>query len=357
MHKDQDERNTSKGVTVSRRNVLIGGAVTIAAPYIITSRARAAANQLVLCFSGGTTQTALEETIFKQFREETGIELTVVNEIDPAKLKAQVDAKAVVWDLFDYVGPALMQLGSAGYLDEIDPSVFKGAEMFDNPSPWMVGYGFYAGGVCYDPTRNPKHANNFPDFWDVEQFPGRRGLRLRSSETMECALLGDGVAAKDMYPLDVDRAFKALERIKPNIRKWIEVTQQTVDLVTHGELDYSYTYLNRTKAASDAGLSIELAKQQMIIYGSYYCSPKGAPHRTQAMEYIEFVLSHPKNLAAFCERMAVIPGNLKANEFLDEKAKKELPDLKDPNHVIMDVKWWGENYKNIEPRFKEFILT
>lgn len=347
-------RNKAQTIT-SRRTVLIGGATVIAAPYILSKPAKAA-EQLILCFSGGSTQVALEAAIVKPFTAETGIPVTIVNTIDPAKLKAQVDAKATEWDLFDYVGPALMQLGADGYLETIDPEVFKGTTMFDNPSPYMVGYGFYAGSICFDPVRTPKAPRTFPEFWDVTNFPGRRGLRLRSSETLECALLADGVAPDKIYPMDLDRAFRSLARIKPHIRKWIEQTQQTVDLVTSGELDYSYTYVNRTKAAKEAGISIDQSFQQMIIFGSYYCIPKGAPNKSAAMKYLAFAL-RPDRLADYCQRVSVIPGNLKANAFLSEAARKSLPDPTNPNYAVLNNVWWGENFAKVERRFKEFILS
>ncbi|GGE49643.1 ABC transporter substrate-binding protein [Agaricicola taiwanensis] len=356
MSQDRNAVTASRPGLISRRTVLVQGAAALAAPYILSTKARAS-DPLVLVFAGGSTQVALEEAIIKPFTAETGIPVTIVNTIDMAKLKIQVQSKSVEWDLFDYVGPALMQAGAEGLLEEIDPDVFKGTKMFDNPSPYMVGYGFYVGGICFDPKRNPNAPRNYPEFWDVEKFPGRRGLRLRASETLECALLADGVPPKEIYPMDVDRAFRSLAKIKPHIRKWVEQTQQTVDLVKTGELDYSYTYLNRVKAIQDAGISMDFSQDQLVVYGSYYCVPKGAPHKDAAMKYLSFVLQNPERLADFCRRVSVVPGNLNANAYLDDAAKKLLPDLNNPAYAVLNNAWWGENFAAIEPRFKEFILS
>src|ERR671925_1928 len=89
--------------------------------------------------------------------------------------------------------------------------------------------------------------------------------------------------------MDLDRAFRSLERIKPHVRKWVEQTQRTVDLVQTGELDFSYTYLNRAKAARDAGISMDFSQDQLVVYGSYYVVPKGAPHKDAAMRYLSFL--------------------------------------------------------------------
>lgn len=339
----------------SRRHFLVGGAATISAPYILTSGAKAS-DRLVLVFAGGSTQVALEEAIIKPFTAETGIPVTIVNTPDMAKLKVQVQSKTTEWDLFDWVGPPLMQAGEEGLLEKIEPAVFKDATMFDNPSPHLVGYGFYVGGICWDPLRNPRAPRNYREFWDVANFPGRRGLRMRASETLEIAMLADGVPPKEIYPMDLDRAFKSLERIKPHIRKWVEQTQQTVSLVQTGELDFSYTYLNRAKAARDSGISLDFSQDQLVVYGSYYVVPKGAPHKDAAMKYLSFLL-RPDRLADFCKRVSVIPGNLKANAHLDEATKKSLPDPRNPAYAILNNAWWGENFAKVEPRFKEFILS
>lgn len=327
----------------------------MAAPYILSTTARAA-DHLVLVFSGGSTQIALEAAIVKPFTEETGIPVTIVNTPDMAKLKVQVQSKTTAWDLFDFVGPPLMQAGAEGLLEKIEPDVFKDKTMFDNPSPYLVGYGFYVGGICWDPTRTPKAPRTYPEFWDVEKFPGRRGLRTRASETMELALLADGVPPKEIYPMDVDRAFRSLARIKPHIRKWIEITQQTVDLVQTKEIDFSYTYLNRVVSAKQAGLNLDFSKDQLIVYGSYYCVPKGAPHKDAAMKYLSFAL-RPDRLADYCKRVSVIPGNLKANEYLDEATRQALPDPHNPAYAVLNNAWWAENFAKVQPRFKEFILT
>lgn len=341
--------------TRSRRQVLIGGAVAIAAPYIISTKAKAA-DPLVLCFAGGSSNVAHQEAFFKPFTAETGIPVLTVNTPDMAKLKIQVTSNTTEWDLFNSTGPALMQAAAEGLLEKIEPDVFKGTAMFDNPSPYMVGHAFYVGGIAFDPARTPNAPRTYPQFWDVEKFPGRRALRLRSSETLELALLADGVSPKQIYPLDVDRAFRSLTRIKPHIRKWVEVTQQTVDLIQTKEVDFSYTYLNRVKLARDAGISLDFSQDQLVVYGSYYCVPKGAPHRDAAMKYLSFSL-RPDRMAEYCTRMTVSPGNLKANAFIGEATKKLLPNLENPAYVVLDNAWWDKNYAKVELRFKEFILS
>ena len=66
-------------------------------------------------------------------------------------------------------------------------------------------------------TRSPK---SWADFWDVKKYPGKRGLLYRAEQTMEVALMADGVEPKDAMkvlaaPGGVERAFKKLAELKP----------------------------------------------------------------------------------------------------------------------------------------------
>src|SRR3546814_15744266 len=63
---------------------------------------------------------------------------------------------------------------------------------------------------------------NWADFWDVKRFPGKRGMRKTPKYSLEFALMADGVPADQVYPTlrtprGVDRAFRKLDEIKPNV--------------------------------------------------------------------------------------------------------------------------------------------
>ena len=61
-----------------------------------------------------------------------------------------------------------------------------------------------------------------PDFWDAAKFPGARMLAdmASGSPNLEFALIADGVPMDKIFPIDIDRAFKSLSRIKPYIKKF-----------------------------------------------------------------------------------------------------------------------------------------
>ena len=53
------------------------------------------------------------------------------------------------------------------------------------------------------------------DFWDVQKFPGKRGMRKTAKYTLEIALLADGVPPGEVYktlatPVGVDVLLRSL---------------------------------------------------------------------------------------------------------------------------------------------------
>ena len=71
----------------------------------------------------------------------------------------------------------------------------------------------------------------------MQKFPGRRALRREDTWTIEAALLADGVKENEFYPIDVARAFKSLDRIKPHVKAWWKDNSQAQALIEQQEVD------------------------------------------------------------------------------------------------------------------------
>jgi hypothetical protein len=110
------------------------------------------------------------------------------------------------------------------------------------------------------------HINgNFPNGWLVhfrnvalasQKFPGQRGIRKSPSGTLEVALLGDGVAPENLYPLDVDRALDKLDTIREQILWW-ETGAQLQQQLADGEVALSSAWNGRVQKEIDAGTPVK----------------------------------------------------------------------------------------------------
>lgn len=345
-------------IEVSRRTVLktagiLAGSGILGFPAIV----RAQAKSITVTCWGGSYEAAVRKAFAEPFTKETGIGVTLVNSADLPRMKVQVDSKNVSWDVFDSIGPQIMAGSQEGLWETIDTSIVDTSGLIQKTGPDHVGTYFYAGGIGFDPARHPegKHPTNFAEFWDVEAFPGRRGLRSRVSENLEMALLADGVDPNKLYPLDIERGFKALDRIKPHIQKWIETTPETVTLIGSKELDFTYTYLSRVLPARESGMSVDISLRQTLNSLEYLAVPKHGKNTKEAMQYVAFCL-RPKQQAAFCEEVTFSPNAAKALDLASEKAKANMPDMDDPNSIVINDVWWGKHYDELQRRFTEWML-
>jgi putative spermidine/putrescine transport system substrate-binding protein len=356
---DRKQRRSSDAV--SRRSVLarggLIGAGLLAAPAILSRRA-AAADSLVYVSYGGATEDAEVESFLKPFTADTGIDVIAASGPDIAKLKAQAMTGNAEWDVVDFIGSQAIAADRAGVLEKIDYTVVDDTDMFVPKEEASFPFYVYGGGIAYDPARHPdgKHPTDWAQFWDAKAFPGRRGLRSRPDENLELALMADGVPAKQLYPLDVDRAFRSLDRIKPHVAKWIPETPQTISLVQSNEIDFVFTYSGRVQAARKQGVSIAYVYDANIVTPAYTCVTKGTHNKPAAMKLASY-FAKPERQAQFCNILGYSPVKRSAIKLLTPETLAQQPKLDDPKTAVTDIKWWADNFIEVNKRFKEWLIT
>ncbi len=347
----------SRFLTSTRRQVLSGmGAGLLAAPFVLSASKAGAADPVVMVTFGGSFADVVQKVIVDPFTKETGIAVTIANGPDLAKAKAQVQTGNLEWDVLDGSGGPLLNAAAEGLFEELDTKIIKTSDLVARATPHCMPFLIYAGGIAYDPKRTMSPAKTFADLWDDQKHPGKIGLRTRVSETLELALLADGVSPANLYPLDVDRAFAALDKVKPRVAKWIDQTPQTISLLTAGEIDYSYTYNGRVATAKKEGLSVDFSTDQALLLTQYYSVLKGSKRREQAMRYIEFACRPDiqANLAKAYASVPVRPGVL---ETLPDDVRAVLPSPTDPKMVLVKEEFWADKFLQLDRRFKEWLLT
>ncbi|MDA9489699.1 ABC transporter substrate-binding protein [Bradyrhizobium sp. CCBAU 11361] len=343
----------------SRRSFLAGAAGVLAAPMVIGSRAVAATDFVTMVGYGGTFQETLVKYVMTPFAAETGIKVKFVPAPDLAKIKAMQLTRSVEWDIYNGNGTWAASGSKQGFWEKLDTSMFDLKDLAIQPTSDVVTLDLYAAGVAWDPKKYGagKHPANLAEFFDIKKFPGRRCLRKEPDGALEAALLADGVAPKDIYPLDLERAFKVLDRIKPGI-VWASATTQTISLVQTGEVDFSYTYNNRVKATNEPGGGMPLAfsLDQNLIFTSPLAVLKGAPNKENAMKLIAYML-RPEVQARMDNQLGFLPVSKKALPMLSLEARKWQPDLSNPNNLMMSNEYWADNFESVSRRFQEWLLT
>lgn len=308
--------------------------------------------EVVITSGGGTWEAAQRKAFFDPFMRDTGINVVLVPE-DHAKLLASVKLGQPEADITSVPGGALAGFVDKNAVEKIDYSLFAKETLAEMPEQMKnengVGALLYSVGVAYNTAKFPpgKEPKNWVDFYNVKAFPGARSLpkceKLVDGGLLEGALMGDGVPADKVYPIDMDRAFAKLEAMKPNVGRWWVAGADAPQSLISGEVDMAAAYNGRIFGAKKDGAPIDLSWDQSLLQYDYWVVMKSSPNKDNAAKFLAYI-SRPEPQAAFAEAISYGPVNTKAFSLLPKEMLDILPGS--PNlaqkQVFQNYKWWNE---------------
>ncbi|WP_235976018.1 ABC transporter substrate-binding protein [Vreelandella sedimenti] len=319
--------------------------------------------EITFVSQGSAYQDAQTVSILDPVAEALGI--TIRQESAPdawPMIRTQGTTGQAVWDVVDTPPLNCVRGGNQGLIEELDFSQIPNAESMpeEYKTPYSVAYEFYSSVLAYNPEAfdgNPPQS--WEDFWNVEEYPGNRALRNHPLGTLEAALMADGVAREDLYPLDVDRAFAKLEEIKPHITTWWTSGGQSAQLLYDGEVDMLMMWNGRVSAIINEGADADFTYNDGILQNTHLCIIEGAPNQETAVEFINAAIA-PEYQANLPLHIDYGPGNPAAfdtGKIPDERAR-ELPSFPEnaERQVLMSYEWWASSAgEQAERRWLEFM--
>lgn len=345
-----------------RRHLLKAGA-TLALACSLPSVVRAADRRIIVSDPGGPYTNAYRKAFYDPFEKATGIKVvSVARESQPvAQFSAMVKTRNYVWDVTTLtISADIPYLESQGFLEPLGLSHDEFPDLMPEAvTPNFLGVDVYSTVLAY---RTDTFANNAPqswaDFWNVEKFPGRRCLRRSPLDTLEQALLADGVGLDELYPLDVDRAFKSLDKIKPHIDLWWTSGAQAMQAIQSGEVDLISIWNGRAQAAMENQAPVQIVWNQGLYSIEGWAVPKGTPRAEMATQFVRFC-ADAKRQAAFTDDLAYGPTNRKSFDDIPAERAAVLPtapqNLK--NMRLPSPQWWADNRTQVTERFNAWILS
>lgn len=322
-----------------------------------------AKGELAVVSWGGLGTDAQRAAWYEPFMEETGIKIVEVTPPSTAQLKAQVDSGNVEWDvvLMDKSQIDLLAL-EGDYLENIDYDAMDQDLLAGIPDEAKkvngLGAYYWAWALAY---RTDDYADNPPtgwkDFYDLENFKGKRSMPDQPHSTFEIALLADGVDEEDIYPIDVDRAFSKIEQITPEINAFWKAGAEGVQMLADKEVSMAHVFTVQAGSLIKQGVPLEIVWDQGLYAMDYWVVPKGQMSE-EAIKFLEFI-SRPENQGALANEAPYGPIHEDSLQFVDEEMQKNV--VTNPDNlsklIPYDSKdYWGEHRETMQGKWEEWKL-
>lgn len=334
-------------------------AMAVAVPLALLTTPSVHARDLTVVNFGGANGDAQEAAFIKPWEKETGKKvIPVAYNGEQAKVKAMVQSNNVVWDVVEVETGDLGRGCDEGLYEDIDwASIIDADDMVDGALMYCgVGTFVWSTVLAYNTDTLKTAPTGWADFWDVEKFPGKRGLRKGAHYNLEFALIADGVPVDKVYetlstPEGVDRAFAKLDELKPHIQWW-EAGAQPPQMLTAGDVVMSAVYNGRIDAAQREGRPLAIVWDGSVYDFDYWVIPTGSPNKDEAIEFVKYA-SSPKAQAAYTENIAYGPVSKKAIEMLGKDVLANVPNSPEnaKNALFNDLEFWTDHGEELEQRF------
>lgn len=312
---------------------------------------------------GGAYNEALQSGFVDPFTKQTGIKVKLASNTSLATLKQQVASNAVQWDIAELTGSEYEIAVAQGIpLEALDLDIIDTANVPDYAvKEFGVKYAFFTQVMAWDNKAVTEPPADWSEFLDPKRFSVKRSMyeTLSDSSLLEFALLADGVAMADLYPLDVDRALASLERLGAEDILWYESNQEVIQQLQSGESGLGMPFTGRVRLANESGADLGYTTNQAGVTGDYLVVPKGAPNAEKAMELINFICNDAEAAAEFMRTTYYGVSNLKAIDLLPADIAAEIPTSPAlQGKVFMkDDAWWAENLDQVTQQFMAWQVS
>lgn len=270
---------------------IFAGSLAMAAPAF-------AEGEVVFSSWGGSFQDALRSAMLEPAAEALNITVKEDTTNGIQDVRAQITAGAVAWDVTEQDLPSCETLSREGALELIDYSIVDTTGI---PEELIhenyIGFINFTKVIAYRKDAfDGAGPSNWAEFWDLENFPGKRGMHGKVNYNLEAALMADGVAKDDVYDVLATeegkaRAWAKLAEIAPEVTVWYRGGSQSAQLLRDGEVDVIHMGHNRVESVIESGIDVAYAFDGGTMDVDCLLVPKGAPNVENAMRLINELIS------------------------------------------------------------------
>ncbi|MEM6914730.1 MAG: extracellular solute-binding protein [Pseudomonadota bacterium] len=320
-----------------------------------------AESELVIVNWGGDAVEAHEKAWAARYEQANPGSTAVIDGSGPSsgKIKAMVESGKVTWDLCDRNNIAAIDLGRQGLLEEVDysrididatPEAYRGK--------WGLGSYYYSFALTWDTSAFEQTPTTWADLWNTKDFPGTRTMRKNFEGQLESALLADGVAPEDVYPVDIDRAIEKIKEIKEDTIYWGSGSESQ-QIMRDGDAVIGNLWHTRSSIVNrETDGRVDYTFNQAILLTGAWIQPKGALSGPAAWDFAAAAQDPQSQVEVFLA-LGMGPINPKAAELVPEDMRHR--DAGNPANIAIQIpasaEWYASDYSNILNRYLDAIAS
>lgn len=325
----------------------------------------AKADEVVIATTGGLMRKMLEQHLYVPFTKATGTEIVPFDIEVPdqwARAEGMTRSGNVEFDIVTATAPDL--LARADMLMDIPCDRLENVKKFGlEGSCQPKGVARTTGGMVL--TYNTKAFGekapaSWADFWDVKNFPGPRGLPDTGDRDWwlpAIALLADGVKPDEMFPMDLDRAYRKLDEIRPHVAVWWKTGNQVAQILRDGEVAMAMSYSGRSLSVVKEGVPIAMVWNGALRDTGYLAILKGAPDAEGALKFIDFFYGYAEGHPGFMREVGYATNSTAGLSQLPEEEQKLFATYP-ANYqqlLVPDFDWIGKNRDMLRERWTAWL--
>ena len=268
----------------------------------------------------------IDEDIFDQFTEETGIKVNYTTYSDNESLYSVLASGSGEYDVIipsDYMVARMIDEGMLEPLNfdhipnysNIDDA-YKGLE-YDPDNQYSVPYMWGTVGIIYNTTMVDYEVTSWDALWD-ENLSGQILMFDNSRDALAIALQKLGYSINTTDEGEIEEATQLLIEQKPLLQAY--VMDQIFDKMEAGEAAIAPYYAGDaiTMIEANPDLAFCLPEEGSNLFVDAMCIPKGAANKDNAEAFINFMCD-PETIAANCEVTGYSAPSTAARALLDEE--------------------------------------
>jgi putative spermidine/putrescine transport system substrate-binding protein len=315
------------------------------------------AKEIRIIAAGGQSGESVQLGYINPFTAKTGVK--VVREDTTGtplgKLRAMVESGRIDSVLHEIGGAALAQATALGLVEPLDWAKIAPATIFPEArNSHGLGYQYFS--VIPAWRADATSIADWRDFWDAQKYPGKRSLPDIPYYALPIALLADGVAPDALYPIDLDRAFKSLDRVKQHVSVWWTTGAQAPQLLGDNEVQYAAVYSGRV--VGNARLR-HTFNQGLLGIGYFVIAKGAAEDQKLAAHGLLHEMTLAKNQAEAAKIVSYTGNSPDLDPLLPGERLAEFPTTREnkAKQILPNDRYWFDNAAVVEKRWQQFKLT